>query len=194
MFVRLKEKPFYFITDRDTKYTFLVDNRGGAAKRHLYLPDQFETMTARQVREYRWGLASRLLWWGLRNQEKMTTTDSKIVRSKAADIGLTIITGLFGARFLRRVFFRIELPFLEMAFKNSSISLRWLQSFFAYSLSATATYQAVKTLIREEYLVDLALEYRYNFDKKLSCLECDGLLNELCSQRFGGRESKEKAG
>lgn len=31
MFVRLKDKPFYFLTDRDTKYTFLVDNRAGTA-------------------------------------------------------------------------------------------------------------------------------------------------------------------
>lgn len=47
MFVRLKDKPFYFLTDRDTKYTFLVDNREGTAKRHLYFPDQYETMTSR---------------------------------------------------------------------------------------------------------------------------------------------------
>lgn len=27
MFVRLKDKPFYFLTDRDTKYTYLVHNQ-----------------------------------------------------------------------------------------------------------------------------------------------------------------------
>lgn len=50
MFVRLKDKPFYFLTDRDTKYTFLIDNRRGDAQRHLYLPDQFETMTSKELR------------------------------------------------------------------------------------------------------------------------------------------------
>jgi len=29
MFIRLKEKPFYFLTDRDTKYVFLVNNKEG---------------------------------------------------------------------------------------------------------------------------------------------------------------------
>jgi len=41
MFVRLKEKPFYFLTDRDTKYTFLVDNRTGEPQKHVYYPVQF---------------------------------------------------------------------------------------------------------------------------------------------------------
>jgi hypothetical protein len=68
MFVRLKEKPFYFLTDRDTKYTFLVDNRQGKAHRHLYLPDQFERMTSREVREYKWRLVYRFMWWGLLNR------------------------------------------------------------------------------------------------------------------------------
>ena len=26
MYVRLKDKPYYFLTDRDTKYTFLITN------------------------------------------------------------------------------------------------------------------------------------------------------------------------
>jgi hypothetical protein len=50
MFVRLKEKPFYFLTDRDSKYTFLVDNRADKPKKHLYYPDQFETMSSKEIR------------------------------------------------------------------------------------------------------------------------------------------------
>lgn len=34
----LAGKPFYFLTDRDTNYTFLVHNN----KKELYYPDKFE--------------------------------------------------------------------------------------------------------------------------------------------------------
>ena len=112
MFVRLKEKPFYFLTDRETKYTFLVDNRKGDAQRHLYLPDQFETMTSKQVRDYKWNLVYRLMWWGVFNGDKMTATDRNQCLSKVADFTLTFLAGLASGSFLRRLLFRIEFPFL----------------------------------------------------------------------------------
>jgi hypothetical protein len=69
---------------------------------------------------------------------------------------------------------------MEMALQSSPFSSRWLKSLFAYSVATTATYKAVTRIMREEYLVDLAFEYRYNFEKGLTCKECDPLLNALC--------------
>lgn len=37
MFVRLKDKPFYFFTDRDTKYTYFIHNQQ-QQQRTLYYP------------------------------------------------------------------------------------------------------------------------------------------------------------
>ena len=181
MFVRLKDKPFYFLTDRETKYTFLVDNRAGDGQRHLYLPDQFETMTSKEVREYKWRLVYRLMWWGMVRGGQMTTTDRNQCLSKVADFALTLATGLFCGSFLRRILFRIEFPFLEMALQRSAFSSRWLKSLFAYSTAGVMTYQAVSRIMKEEYLVDLAFEYRYNFERGLTCRECDPLLDKLCS-------------
>lgn len=108
MFVRLKEKPFYFLTDRDTKYTYLVDNRTPADQhRHLYYPDQFETMTASQIRAYKWNMVLQLMRWAPFNPDSMTVTDRKICLSKVFDFGFTLFTGLVMGGFMRRALFRI---------------------------------------------------------------------------------------
>ena len=42
MYLGLQQKPFYFLTDRDTQYQYLVDNRDNKSpKRHLYYPDEY---------------------------------------------------------------------------------------------------------------------------------------------------------
>lgn len=110
----------------------------------------------------------------------MTATDRNQCLSKVADFTLTLAVGLLCGSFLRRILFRIEFPFMEMALQRSPFSSRWLKSLFAYSVATTATYNAVSRIMREEYLVDLAFEYRYNFEKGLTCKECDPLLNALC--------------
>jgi hypothetical protein len=120
------------------------------------------------------------MWWGLFNQDKMTKTDKNVCFSKMIDFGLTLATGLFFGSFLRRILFRIEFPFLEMALERSVFSPRWVKSLASYSIAGVTTYTAVGRIMREEYLVDLAFEYRYNFKKNLTCQECDELLNKLC--------------
>lgn len=67
-----------------------------------------------------------------------------------------------------------------MALQRSIFSSRWLKSIAAYSAAGVVTYHAVDRIMHEEYLVDLAFEYRYNFDRTLTCKECDPLLNGLC--------------
>jgi hypothetical protein len=121
----------------------------------------------------------------------MTATDRNLSLSKVADFALTLATGLFCGSFLRRILFRIEFPFLEMALHKSAFSPRWLKSVAAYSAAGVITYQAVSRIMKEEYLVDLALEYRYNFDRSLTCKECDLLLSKLCEERFGGKSTQE---
>ena len=116
MFVRLKEKPFYFLTDRETKYTYFVDNRGTEPQKHLYYPEQFETMSGSQIRSYKWKMVNQLMRWSLFNSEQMTVTDRKICASKILDLGFTLLTGLIMGSFMRRALFRIEMPFFDMAF------------------------------------------------------------------------------
>jgi hypothetical protein len=169
MFIRLKEKPYYFITDRTTKYTFLVDNRPPSPAKHLYLPEQWETMTAGELRTYKWKLVRRFMWWSLFAGELMTRTDRKIAQSKIMDLGFTVLTGLFLARFARKALFRMQLPFFEMATRGGVFSARWIKSALAYSLTGAVTYKAANTILKEDYLVDLAFEYRPNFDTSLTC-------------------------
>lgn len=109
------------------------------------------------------------MWWGVFNGGKMTATDKNQVLSKVADFTLTLLAGMVSGSFLRKLLFRIEFPFLEMALQRSPFSSRWIKSVFAYSAASVVTYNAVSRIMKEEYLVDLAFEYRPNFDSKLTC-------------------------
>lgn len=117
----------------------------------------------------------------------MTRTDRSICNSKMVDLGLTIVTSLFFASFFRKMLFRIEFPFFEMAFQDGIFSSRWIKSLLAYSTVGYISYHSVNKILKEEYLVDLALEYRYCFDKSLTCRECDNLLDILSHERFKER-------
>lgn len=143
-------------------------------------------MNASQIRSYKWKLVSQLMRWSLFNSQQMTVTDKKICYSKMIDFVFTFAAGLFMGSFMRRALFRIELPFFEMAFENSLFKPRWIKSMFAYSVATAITYNSLKVIMKEEYLVDLALEYRYNFNKSLTCREVDEVLNKLCQERFEG--------
>ena len=149
MFVRLKEKPFYFLTDRDTKYTYLVDNRTQQPQKHLYYPSQFETMTASQIRAYKWKLVQQLMRWSLFNSQQMTITDRKICASKIFDLGFTLFTGLVMGSFMRRALFRIEMPFFDMAFERRTFNSRWIKSVGAYSLAGVLIYKSMKPIMKE---------------------------------------------
>lgn len=72
-----------------------------------------------------------------------------------------------------------------MAFENSIFRPRWIKSMAAYSTAALVTYNTVGGIMKEEYLVDLALEYKYNFNSSLTCSAADPLLNRLCRERYG---------
>jgi hypothetical protein len=157
MFVRLKEKPFYFLTDRDTHYTYLIDNRQPAPQRHLYYPEQWETMSSIQIRTSKWQLVYQLMQWSILNGSSMTVTDRKICHSKIFDFGFTLLTGLLMGSLLRRALFRIDMPFFDLAFQNSLFRPRWLKSMAAYSLSGVFIYNGLGRVMKEEYLVDLAL-------------------------------------
>ena len=67
----------------------------------------------------------------------------------------------------------------------------------AYTAAALITYNTVGAVMKEEYLVDLALEYKYNFVKKnLPDSEVEVILDRLCEERFGSRHAlrSEQAG
>lgn len=155
MFVRLKDKPFYFLTDRDTHYTYFVDNT--QQQKHLYYPQQFETMSPQQIRNYKWALVRSLILWAPLHPERMTNTDHRICLSKAIDVVLTAAAGLLMGSVARRALFRIELPFFDMAFQRSTFQPRWIKAAAAYSFASMATYRSLKGILKEEYLVDLAL-------------------------------------
>lgn len=87
----------------------------------------------------------------------MTVTDKKICVSKMIDFGLTLVGGLICGSFLRRALFRIELPFFELALEGSAFSSRWIKSVIAYTTASVIAYQALSGILKEEYLVDLAL-------------------------------------
>ena len=125
------------------------------------------------------------MWWSVTHGEDMTKTDKKICQSKILDVILTVAAGLLAGKITRRVLFRIELPFFEMAMQNSVFGLRWIKSVLAYSFAGVITYYSSKKILHEEFLVDRAMEYKYNFDKTLSCPTVDRILTPLCHARFG---------
>ena len=48
MYLNLQQKPFYFITERDTHDQYLVDNRDNKSpKKYLYYPEEYEKMSAK---------------------------------------------------------------------------------------------------------------------------------------------------
>jgi len=125
-------------------------------------------------------MVQQLMRWSLFNSEQMTVTDKKICASKLLDLGFTLITGLLFGSFLRRALFRIEMPFFDMAFERGLFSSRWLKSVAAYSVAGLLVYNAITPIMKEEYLVDLAFEYKYNFNKNIRAPEVEPLLDELC--------------
>jgi hypothetical protein len=56
-----------------------------------------------------------------------------------------------------------------MALQNSIFTPRWIKSTAAYTSATIFTYLYIKKMLKEEYLVDLALEYSPNFGINLSC-------------------------
>ena len=60
----------------------------------------------------------------------------------------------------------------------------------AYTFTGIITYNAIQTIFKEEYLVDLALEYKYNFNKTLKCPQVDPLLDPLCQARFAATQNQ----
>ena len=45
----LKDKQYYFLTDRSTLFQYLVDNRTGTPQKHIFYPTIYETMKAAQI-------------------------------------------------------------------------------------------------------------------------------------------------
>lgn len=114
-------------------------------------------MTANQINKNRQKLVKDLMFWSIRNGHKMTTTDKKICHSKITDYFLTIGACLITGSFLRRTLFRIEFPFLEMAMQDRLFNAKWIKSVFSYSVAATLIVYSSAKIMREDYLVDLAL-------------------------------------
>lgn len=67
---------------------------------------------------------------------------------------------------LKRFASRIEVPFVENALKDRLITLDTIKSFTANSTMLFLTYKYWANILNEDYLYDLALEYRRNYDKK----------------------------
>lgn len=64
------------------------------------------------------------------------------------DFGLTVMTAVFFASFFRKILFRIEFPFFEMAFQDSVFSPRWIKSLFAYSTVGYISYHSVNKILK----------------------------------------------
>ena len=114
-------------------------------------------MTSGQIRAYKWKLVNQLMRWSIFNSSKMTVTDKKICHSKMVDCGMTLLAGMLMGSFMRKTLFRVNLPFLEMILEKSLFKPRWVKSVFAYSIASVATYMSLGGILKEEYLVDLAL-------------------------------------
>ena len=64
----LKDKPYYFLTDRSTLMHYLVDNRDNKKARFLYYPKKYETMTSQQMQRDQIKLNGKLLMWSVFNK------------------------------------------------------------------------------------------------------------------------------
>ncbi len=113
MYVRLKDKPYYFLTDRETHQTYLITQHNQKREKHVYIPEEFETMGPKQKEKHMAKLRNRFLTWSLMNSDKMTHSDKSIANSIISKyIGMGVLF-LILTRVFRRAFFRMELPFFE---------------------------------------------------------------------------------
>lgn len=87
----LAGKPYYFLTDRDTHYTYLVHNNS----KHHYYPDAFETSPPKSIQSAKKNMVRSFLLWGIKNKPKMTSQDYSIVFSRWFDGVALVLFGLF---------------------------------------------------------------------------------------------------
>lgn len=68
-------------------------------------------------------------------------------------------------------------------------SARWIKTVSTFGVALLVGSSAFKSIRKDNYLYDLALEYQYNFSgDKLTCKECDPLLDKLFKERFSETE------
>lgn len=109
--MNLTQKPFYFITDRETLYQYFVDNISG--KRYIYYPKEYEKMTENQINKYQRSMVRKFIWWSLWNKDKMETQDWMLCFTHTLDIVGFIGLGLFLAKVTKNFLFRTDFIGIE---------------------------------------------------------------------------------
>lgn len=179
----LHRKPFYFLTDRETKYTQLIT----PTHSYAYYPDSLEALSAQSVASRKSLLAVRFLAWALTHPKAMLPNDYRASVSRLIDMAGMVFLAFVGARVLKRFAGRIDLPFLENTLKDRLITLDTVKSFTINLSMGVVAFRYCQGLVREDYLYDLALEYRSNYDtaNKFASSNCWPQLSALEAQRFG---------
>ena len=159
----LKDKPYYFLTDRSTWMHYLVDNRSQPNQRHLFYPTAYESRRAGQIQNLQMKMTAKLLLWSMWNKQGMQERDWKVCMSKVIDIGFGLLTTLAMAKFSRMILFRTEFVIIEDFMENFAYDVRFWKAILAYSGSFYLGYTYLKSTLSEIHLFDLALEYQPHF-------------------------------
>ena len=156
MSIKFLDKPFYFLTDRDTKYLYFIDNSNRSSPtRTLYYPKQFGTMTTPQLQKYKNAIRRKFIFWAIFHPSKLAPADRLICYSKAVDLIGTVLIGMVAARQLRKLFFRMEFPILQTSMENVGLNVRVTKSLFSYGVCVYTTYHFLKKTMNEQHLTDL---------------------------------------
>lgn len=181
----LRDKPYYFLTDRTTLFHYLVDNRTGTPQKHIFYPSMYETMKASEIAKFEHKLVRKFLRWGILNKDKMDENDWKVCKSIVIDLTFGILGGMLMARLFRTALFRHEFVFLETLMEKKNYDVKFWKAIIAYTTVGTITYKTFNNFVNQTHLLDLALEYHPNFLKgELLMPELEPMMSQIFQARF----------
>jgi hypothetical protein len=71
-------------------------------------------MSPKSIENYKHSVVKKFIFWSITNQNKLEFNDNKIVKSLFINFMGMAVFSAFGAKALRKLFFRTELPVVEI--------------------------------------------------------------------------------
>ena len=134
-------------------------------------------MTENQINKHQKSMVRKFLWWSLWNKDKMEKQDWMLCFSHTLDIIGFIGLGLFLAKVTKNFLFRTDFIGIEHVMQSKGFNIYFYKALFAYSTASIFTYCSLRNIVQERYMVDLAYEYKFNFQNDLSGSGIDEMIN-----------------
>jgi len=171
----------YFVTNRESRITYLyfpsLAQKSGYEK-FVYIPEKFETMTQREIHNYKRNKVLSFILWGIRNRNEINDlSDKRIVISRFIDINSYIMVVLLAALTLNRFFKRVDVPFLQLMFEDKAVKLSHIRVASLLGFAGIGVKESVNHVCNQSYLFDIMLKYKEQFiPNTLYSSNCEDLI------------------